>query len=127
MPPFVVLKHEASEGTHFDFMLRVGEVLRTWALPQEPAVGMEILGHKLPDHRLAYLDYEGPVSGGRGSVSRFDSGDYRVLRRSGPEMEVFLSGERLAGRVSLRRAEGEPDCWILSFSPNDAATGHADG
>ncbi len=75
MPRFVILCHENHRGAHFDFMLESGDVLKTWALPQPPASGVEIECEALADHRLAYLDYEGPVSGGRGSVARWDRGD----------------------------------------------------
>jgi hypothetical protein len=121
MPPFVVLKHDTSEGTHFDFMLQVGEVLRTWALPYPPAVGGESVGRKLPDHRLEYLDYEGPISGHRGSVSRFDAGDYRLLEQSEAEMAVYISGKQLTGRVLLRRLASGSDEWHFSLSSEDDA------
>ena len=40
------------------------------SLSEPPPVGVEIECRLLADHRLAYLDYEGPISGGRGSVAR---------------------------------------------------------
>ena len=53
---------------HWDLMLDTGETLRTWRL--EPALPGVIRAEPLGNHRRAYLDYEGPVSGNRGSVQR---------------------------------------------------------
>ena len=62
---FVLLKHtlpeESPRATHWDFMLEREGVLRTWALEAEPTSGLEISAEQLPDHRLAYHDYEGPA------------------------------------------------------------------
>ena len=44
---------------------------------------VEMDAEVLPDHRLAYLDYEGPISGDRGSVTRWDRGTYDVEHQSG--------------------------------------------
>ena len=115
MPPYVVLKHDSPDGLHFDFMLQVGEVLRTWALPQPPAAGAEMVGRALSDHRLKYLDYEGPIGGNRGSVVRRDGGDYRLLQEGKSEMIVQLSGEKFTGRALLRRLSEESDQWRFTF------------
>ena len=64
-----------------------------------------------PDHRLAYLDYEGPVSGGRGSVTRWDQGTYELEHHSDDELAVVLAGRRLAGRATLCRLGGEHLRW----------------
>ena len=87
MPRFVILRHDAPQGLHFDFLLEVSGVLRTWALPQPPDSGVEMACKALPDHRVEYLDYEGPVSGGRGTVDRWDWGTYglQVGEAASPE------------------------------------------
>jgi hypothetical protein len=56
---------------------------------------------RLPDHRLTYLDYEGPISGNRGTVTRIDRGDYRQIKASDFLIAVQLSGEILDGSVLL--------------------------
>ena len=58
-------------------MLEQNGKLLTWALEQPPAPGKLIPATRLDNHRLAYLDYEGPISGQRGSVSRVLRGTYR--------------------------------------------------
>jgi hypothetical protein len=119
MPRFVILRHDSPRGAHFDFMLEADDALKTWALPRPPEVGMEIDCEALADHRLAYLDYEGPISAGRGSVARWDEGDYTLECRSEAEWIVNLAGERLIGRAKLLRTESKPNEWRLSFEETD--------
>ncbi|GAB5404991.1 MAG: hypothetical protein Aurels2KO_32220 [Aureliella sp.] len=45
-------------------------------------VASELLAVRLPDHRKKYLDYEGPVSGNRGSVRAVARG-FATLDRTG--------------------------------------------
>ena len=73
MPRFVVLAHDWP-SPHWDFLAESGGVLRAWRLLAEPAAGAEVPAEPNADHRLAYLDYEGPVSGGRGRVARWAAG-----------------------------------------------------
>ncbi len=107
MPRFVILRHDDSRGVHFDLMLESAEVLKTWALPQPPQSDMEMFCEALGDHRLAYLDYEGPISGDRGSVTQWDCGTYQIIEQSKTLWTVDLQGEQLAGRVTLHREQDE--------------------
>ncbi|HEV2948633.1 MAG TPA: DNA polymerase ligase N-terminal domain-containing protein [Gemmataceae bacterium] len=75
---YVILEHDWPQK-HWDFMLEVGDVLQTWRLRTAPVANMDISAEKTFDHRLMYLDYEGPVSGHRGSVVRWDAGLYQVI------------------------------------------------
>src|SRR5262245_22157335 len=106
MPRFVILEHDHPE-LHWDLMLETGAALRTWRLANPPvtpegpvATGPPIAVVPLGDHRLDYLDYEGPVSGNRGVVKRWDRGDYEEL----PAVKgtrVRLAGTRFAGVVAI--------------------------
>lgn len=116
MPQFVVLSHNSPRGVHFDFLLEVGNVLKTWALPQPPQPGMEIECDALDDHRMTYLDYEGPLSGERGSVTRWDRGAYLLERQSDTEWVVFLEGEKITGEVSIRRPVCDSSRWQFLLS-----------
>ena len=76
---YVIQFHSGFGKTHYDFMLEVGQALATWQLLDNPLrllPGQEMSGRKLTDHRLAYLSYEGPVSGNRGEVEIFASGNF---------------------------------------------------
>ena len=78
---FVVLYHESPPGhdrsNHWDLMFEQDNTLATWALDEMLQPGVSIEAIKLAPHRLDYLQYEGPVSGDRGSVSRVLEGTYR--------------------------------------------------
>ena len=45
---------------------------------------------RLPDHRAAYLDYDGEVSGNRGSVTRLATGHFEWISKTQPESRVIL-------------------------------------
>jgi len=106
MPRFVILRHDSPRGAHYDLMLEVGDALKTWALPQPPEAGAEMACDALPDHRLAYLDYEGPISGERGSVTRWDRGTCRIIEQSDTQWIVEFRGEKLVGHMTLKQPKG---------------------
>ena len=115
MPRFVILRHEDQHGVHFDFMLECQEVLKTWALPEPPKSGSDVECQSLADHRLAYLDYEGPISEERGSVTQWDSGSYIAQKQAADAWVVKLEGKKIAGRATLRRSTGGPNQWCFSM------------
>jgi hypothetical protein len=116
MPRFTILRHDSPGGVHWDFLLEMGPVLKTWALPHLPEPDVEMTCEALADHRLDYLDYEGPVSEQRGSVVRWDWGTYRLDRQSDRELVVELSGEKLSGRAALNRLAEPSGGWRFSFA-----------
>lgn len=128
MPRFVILRHElppdAGRESHWDFMLECGDALITWALAEEPSSG-SCLAERLPDHRRAYLDYEGEVSGGRGSVTRWDAGVYTRLSASHDPLSVKLEGARLRGIARLELIDEPAQRWRFSFEPGAEAMGGA--
>jgi hypothetical protein len=77
---FVVLRHEGVPSPHIDLMVEVtpGSSLITWRCDRWPIDGPTPLTF-LPDHRNAYLEYEGPISGDRGHVTRVESGTYTLI------------------------------------------------
>ena len=125
MPRFVVLHHQCPTGyprpDHWDFMLEAAGVLRTWALRERPdaaSADSPIAAEALADHRLAYLEMEGPVSGGRGSVARWDQGEYRAEEWKPDKVVVRLSGARLAGVATLVRETADAQRWGFWFLPD---------
>jgi hypothetical protein len=109
LPRFALLHHEmeASAGRfdHWDLMLEHGGVLVTFELdrlPWEPGV---FETRRLGDHRLAYLDYEGHISGNRGQVIRLDRGQYQEVHSEDAEHTdrrflYTLHGARLSATIS---------------------------
>ena len=96
-------------------MLEAGDVLKTWALPQPPQPGVEMEAAPLADHRLAYLDYEGPISGDRGSVTRWDRGEYTIERQTPTQWVLSLAGQQLQGTATLDGSDVDPDQWRFRF------------
>ena len=85
---YVILEHHWY-GIHYDLMLEHQHVLQTWRLETPLTVG-NMPAVLLPDHRLEYLTYEGPISGNRGNVRRVAEGTYTQL--AGPLNQYVLSG-----------------------------------
>ena len=102
MMRFVILTHDFP-FLHWDLMLETAgsNILRTWRLLAEPGSAKEIQAESLPDHRREYLDYEGPVSRGRGSVVRWDAGVYEANTDEKTALRLSLSGNKLRGEFAL--------------------------
>jgi hypothetical protein len=119
MPRFVILRHEFSaEQTghpHWDLMFEQGSALRTWAIDTDPFAADEADARALADHRTMYLDYEGPVSGDRGTVTRWDAGDYILLRDAEDQWVATLAGTHLRGQMTIERDAGGHS-WRVSFA-----------
>lgn len=107
MPRFAILEHDHPE-LHWDLLLEDGAVLRAWRLAEPPRVGVRIAATALAAHRLVYLDYEGPISGGRGAVKRWEAGVYEGAL-SATCCAIQLHGQRLHGPAELRHVAA--DCW----------------
>jgi hypothetical protein len=125
VPRFVILEHSGSAvykpGIHWDLMLEVGSSLRTWELERPPAEGIAIQATELAIHRLDYLDYEGPVSGNRGSVRRWDSGTY-FLNETPAELVIAIQGGRIGGKMLLQRDIHGGGMWSLRFMSDLASS-----
>lgn len=116
MARFVILEHDHPH-LHWDLMLEVGGVLRTWRLAQAPAPGITIAAEPLGDHRIDYLDYEGPVSGNRGTVRQWDGGEYlgEVTQEGDEEIVIYLDGIRCNGWARIAR--GDDGEWSFRLLP----------
>jgi hypothetical protein len=114
MPRFVILEHDYP-SLHWDLMLETGNVLRTWRLANPPQPGKEVAAVYLAEHRRMYLDYEGPVSGDRGRVVRWDAGTYSIIENVDNLVSFLLEGGRVRGLAELtRRDESE---WTFLLQP----------
>jgi hypothetical protein len=110
MPRYVILTHD-HPFLHWDLMLEHGEALRTWRLSAPPAPGVDVAAQLLGDHRRAYLDYEGPVSGDRGYVTRWDAGVIEWLDDDANAPRLRLEGEKLNGELIFKSgADGNLVC-----------------
>jgi len=116
MPRFVILEHD-HPLLHWDLMLESGLALRSWRLDAPPQPGKAIAATAVFDHRLHYLDYEGPISGGRGRVVRWERGTFTGQVQGEQSILVHLEGERLRGVLRLEQMEG--DAWRGEFRAED--------
>jgi hypothetical protein len=116
MPRFVILEHDFPQR-HWDFLLEVGDHLRSWRLSARPEAGGATRAEAIADHRLLYLDYEGAIGGGRGRVERWDSGYYTQIEFGESRVIVILEGRRCRGQAALDRTDARE--WRFSLTNRD--------
>jgi hypothetical protein len=113
----VLLRHELPDGTwHFDWMIEPAEgyglvTFRVSARVDDPET-TQFDAERIGEHRREYLEYEGAVSGGRGTVVRVAAGWVEGV--SEWDGEIVVRGEMggCAGVWTGRRgAESEGDVW----------------
>jgi len=104
MNRFVLLCHNTAEDQfHWDFLFEKSSGCKTFSASQEFVEEAQKTGTlqcvvtPLADHRLAYLDYEGPVSDNRGFVKRLDVGTYQTIAET-----IHFQGRFYTGTIDLR-------------------------
>jgi hypothetical protein len=88
-------------------MVEANGSLVTWRLSAPLTLGEVVSALHIGNHRIDYLDYEGPVSGNRGQVRRWDAGDCDWLERSEQLVVVRLHGGRFNGILRLEWQRGD--------------------
>lgn len=121
MPRYVILYHEMpadqSRASHYDLMLESGKLLRTWAVNDPPNSEGTLAAELLNDHRHEFLAFEGEITGGRGSVTRWDEGEYTTKEESNDAVAFIMNGNHLKGELKLRRDSGNTSRWNMHFVP----------
>ena len=84
---FVLLEHD-HPFVHWDLLLEDGPMLKSWRLLSPVVTEQWIPAEILPDHRLMYLDYEGPVSGNRGTVKQITNGRFAEVKADEQQASV---------------------------------------
>jgi len=112
---FAVQLHDATT-LHFDLRIRIGGVLRSWAVPKGPSLDSRVRRLAVPveDHDLAAGDFEGVRAGqarGTGAVIIWDEGTAEIVRDEPGHLSVVLDGSKLAGGFALTRTGQRR--WIL--------------
>lgn len=110
---FVILHHTGIAVPHMDLLFEAEEAandLMSFRCPQWPPV----LGDtwiETPPHRTAYLDFEGPVSGGRGTVRRVDAGTITVvpLQAEPVTLGFRMRGQDFAGEITIQLTDLSPE------------------
>jgi len=140
MPRYVLLYHDCPprfvRPSHWDLMLELGDVLETWALAELPhdwqaayartaeaypscpplANGNVVEAEHLAGHRLAFLEYEGPLTGDRGEVLRVAAGTY-LASQTQDVWEVTIDVGPLSGGTTLQRELPDLAHWRLTYRP----------
>lgn len=127
-------KFESDSGRcdHFDLMLEsnTDALLASWAFEENVLLKFASLvlaqdeqandstpdvtsnATKVDDHRHAYLDYEGPISQDRGTVSRVCSGTCEWLERTDLRCQFKLNYDSVVCLVTL---EKRIDRWVAEL------------
>ncbi len=128
---FVVQKHTATR-LHYDFRLKLGGTLKSWALPKGFPFkhGEKHLAVHVEDHPLAYANFEGIIPKGQyggGTVMLWDRGTFTALTSSplkdlkNGKLHVELHGKKLSGEWYLVRLRKEEDQWLIIRGGDDAS------
>jgi len=133
-PLFVVQKHDASH-LHYDLRLKMGGVLKSWAIPKGPSLNPDIKRLAIPteDHPIDYVDFEGIIPEGNygaGIVIIWDKGTYenKSLKKGNlidmeqayekGHISLIFNGEKLKGGFNLIKMKPD-DKWLL-IKKNDS-------
>jgi hypothetical protein len=121
MPEFVILHHEipaldSGRQDHWDLMLEENEKLLCWAIPVMPGPGVRSTAIQLEDHRPIYLRYQGPISGGRGRVTRVLNGQLEWIEKSDNRFHAKLITAGQLWHVLLERVTDQR--FLVAFSSN---------
>ncbi len=133
----VQLLHELPNGTsHVDWMIardRAGrEPLISFRLPtriDELKPGQRMAAERIADHRPAYLDYKGPVSGERGSVRRLAWGTVISAHRQRSSWDFEIrwqdrgDGMSIRQRLRLEPLEAGATAWEAVCEAAEATNG----
>ena len=114
---FVLLEHTTSHDVHWDFIIEMPgrELLPTWRLLKNPLeTSDEIPAETIADHPPHFLEYEGPLREGRGSVRRLDRGAATILHFDSRGLCAELNGDRLCGRIEITT---DPDGRVRFCAP----------
>lgn len=109
---FALLEHD-HPVKHWDLLLQQGNRLLGWRGDPQGHFLNGGLVVQTADHRMAFLDYEGPLTGDRGSVRRIDSGPLKWRRFGLDLMEAEIQGLKWRGVLKLKKIAGNE--WTVQL------------
>ncbi len=115
---YVILHHRASASEHWDLLLEHDGALLTWQLPSPHLSTLPLRARRIANHRLAYLEYEGPLTGDRGTVTRVEAGRVTIRDLNDTLCAFDLSGGRFEGAFRLELANPVVGHWLLRSDGN---------
>jgi len=118
--PTVMLAHQSASGCHYDWMLADPRdpTGRLWTARTEvPSFRWRCVDRfeltQINSHRRAFLTYQGPLSGDRGTVQRIDQGCALAWMWADDRILLQLQMRHFVGVVQLECAEGA--LWRARF------------
>jgi DNA ligase D-like protein (predicted 3'-phosphoesterase) len=126
-----VVQHHAARSDHYDFLLEIGGVLVSWAIPRGSSVNPQDrrMARRMKDHPIDEAEFEDTITDGADNVTVLDQGTY--ANRTEHEMinclvrghlSFRLNGKKLRGGYALTRVrEGDDETWLLLKRRYDAA------
>ncbi len=130
---FAVQRHETPDSaeSHFDLLVERDGVLVTFRVDDldalaELAEGERLAVERIADHRIIYLDFEGSISGDRGTVTLRDRGPGEVRPRGDGSLDLRVAGDRVRGTFRAAPAAPEAEAaplgpWVLERVPDPPA------
>ena len=116
MPIFVVQFHKATHD-HYDFRLESGGVLKSWAIPKQPplGIGLKRLAIQVEDHAKSYANFHGEIKEGygKGTVQIWDKGNYSLESKKPSKIVFNLQGKKMKGKYVLLKTDYGKDSWLL--------------
>jgi DNA ligase D-like protein (predicted 3'-phosphoesterase) len=113
---YLIHKHAATH-LHYDLRLEMDSVLKSWAIPKEPPVGIgtKRLAVQVEDHPLSYASFQGTIPKGEygaGTVEIWDKGTYELIDRKEDKLVVEINGQKLRGPYVLVRFKDKKN-WLF--------------
>jgi DNA ligase D-like protein (predicted 3'-phosphoesterase) len=113
---YMIQKHAATH-LHYDLRLEMDGVLKSWAIPKEPPLGIGVrrLAVQVEDHPVEYASFEGTIPEGEygaGTVEIWDRGTFKLIDRKEDKLIVEINGNRLKGAYVLVRFKDQKN-WLF--------------
>jgi len=126
MPAVVLLLHQQPDGSsHFDWLIArpgcPGDSLLSYRVgtrPDDPGCSA-LTAEPIPDHRPFYLTYEGPITGGRGTVSRLARGTLAGAQLARDRVVLEIRWDHHAAVCDGAPAPG--GLWRFTVTPSPRA------
>ena len=111
MPRLVIQEHTRAGESHYDLMLESPQLLWTWRFQDLPGSETEQACERIQDHEIKFLDYEGDLSPGMGSVRIVEGGTFDLLSAREDQINFTARARKILGSCRLiRRDENK---WVL--------------
>lgn len=116
---YAVLHHEGIEAPHFDILIEFapGSALMTWRCDTWPITSAAPV-IRLPNHRRDYLEYEGLLSGNRGTVRRVAAGTVALCGYPARRLTARFTSGPTDGTLHLWQSGPAADQWQVSLMPD---------